>query len=262
MEAACRAALDLGLPAVSFTEHLDLAPWYVPRQSLDMFPRSGADYVDDDSTFRAPAIDLPAYFESVDRCRALFPGLRIRTGVEFGEPHWFPEALDALLAQGRFERVLGSLHSLEIEGIPRVVDEWFHTEAIADEAEAESIRAYLAELSRMAESDRPFEVVAHLDYLTRQIDKAGRHHDPRAFEAEYRETLAALARSGRVLEINTRLPLDPLIVGWWHEVGGGAVSFGSDAHMPASVGGGFAEAAAVVEAAGFRRGDPFQFWRR
>ena len=115
----------------------------------------------------------------------------------------------------------------------------------------------------MIEADDHFQSLAHLDYLVRQIDKAGRRHDPRPFEADYRETLGTLARSGRALEINTRLPLDPLIVRWWHEVGGSAVSFGSDAHTDARVGYGFAEAVAVAEAAGFRpAADRLAFWGR
>ena len=113
------------------------------------------------------------------------------------------------------------------------------------EAEAASVRAYLVEFTRMADSDGAFEVVAHIDYLTRQIDQAGRVHYPRPFEGEYRLALRALAGSGRVLEINSRLPLDPTLVGWWHEEGGEAVSFGSDAHTPEAVGRGFADAAAA-----------------
>jgi histidinol-phosphatase (PHP family) len=263
MEGACRRAVELGLPSIAFTEHLDLTPWYVPPDSLEMFPRVGADYIGEDSTFRAPALDLDGYFESVERCRARFPSLRILTGVEFGEPHWFGAELAQLLAGGRFERVLGSLHSLEIAGVPRVVDEWFHNERVGGEAEAASVRAYLLELTRMAQTDGSFEVVAHIDYLVRQIEQSGRAHDPRPFEGEYRAALRALAVSGRALEINSRLPLDPTLVRWWYEEGGGAVSFGSDAHTPEAVGRGFAETAAVAEAAGFRpQADPLDFWRR
>ncbi|WP_277992048.1 hypothetical protein [Amycolatopsis sp. MtRt-6] len=41
------------------------------------------------------------------------------------------------------------------------------------------------------------------------------------------------------------------------------MAFGSDAHEPALVGHGFAEAAALVESCGFRRGrTPHDFWRR
>lgn len=263
MEAACAEAVAVGLPSVAFTEHVDLSAWYVPPASLHMFPRQGAEYVEADSTFRPPAIDFEAYFVEIERCRSLFPSLRILTGIEFGEPHWFPDQLADLLAGGRFERVLGSLHSLRREGTPRVVDEWFHTDRISGEDEARTVRTYLAELANMAADDGGFEVIAHIDYLIRQIRTAGRDHDPHAFEDEYRETLTALARSGRVLEINSRLPFDPILVRWWHEVGGAAVSFGSDAHTPGAVGGGFADAAAVAEAAGFRpTRDRFDFWRR
>lgn len=44
--------------------------------------------------------------------------------------------------------------------------------------------------------------------------------------------LRVLAGTGRALEVNTRLPLDALVVRWWHQEGGDAVSFGSDAHSP------------------------------
>ncbi len=263
MEAACREAIESGLPSVAFTEHVDLTPWYVPPDSLEMFPRVGASYSEGDSTYRVPRVDFEAYFESIERCRSLFPSLRILSGIEFGEPHWYAHDLADLLASGRFQRVLGSLHSLEIEGIPRVVDEWFHADRIEGAAEAATVRAYLEELSRMAETGGGFEVVAHIDYLIRQIRTAGRDHDARDFEAEYRATLTALARGGRVLEINSRLPMDPLLVRWWHEVGGEAVSFGSDAHTPDVVGRGFADAAALAEAVGFRpQADPYEFWRR
>jgi histidinol-phosphatase (PHP family) len=47
--------------------------------------------------------------------------------------------------------------------------------------------------------------------------------------------LALLARSGRALEINTRVPLPATIVRWWHEAGGEAVAFGIDAHQPSAI---------------------------
>jgi len=263
MAAHCARALELGLPSVAFTEHLDLTPWFVPPEALHMFPREGASYVAETSTFHASPIDFTAYFESVERCRATYPQLRILTGLEIGEPHWFPAEVAELVSSGRFERILGSLHSARVNGQQRVIDEWFHTDRLEGASEAEAVRHYLAEAVAMIEADDHFEVFAHIDYLVRQISKAGRRHDPRAFEADYRETLGALARSGRALEINTRLPLDPLIVHWWHDVGGPAVSFGSDAHTEAKLGYGFADATAVAEAAGFRPGaDRFDFWRR
>jgi histidinol-phosphatase (PHP family) len=59
------------------------------------------------------------------------------------------------------------------------------------------------------------------------------------------------------------VPLHPEIVRWWHEEGGDAVTFGSDAHHPAALAHGFPEAAAMAEAHGFRPGrHPYDFWAR
>ena len=55
------------------------------------------------------------------------------------------------------------------------------------------------------------------------------------------------------MEINTSgwLPLDASLLTWWREEGGPAVSFGSDAHDPFTIGREFATAAALAQAAGF-----------
>ncbi len=261
MEASCVRAIEIGLPSIAFTEHVDLTPWAVPGDPEASFGRF-ARHVHD-GVMHVPEIDVDAYFDEIERCRSLFPDLRIFSGLEIGEPHWFPEKTAELLASGPFERVLGSLHSLQIGDAPRLLDEWFYTDRVRGEEEMNAVRAYLAESIELVESSADFEVFAHIDYLTRQINRAGRAHDPRQFEEEYRATLRALASSGRVLELNTRLGLDPMIVRWWHEAGGAAVSFGSDAHEGALVGSGFAEAAAMAEAAGFhRQADPIDYWRR
>lgn len=265
MIGACERAVELGLPSIAFTEHLDMTPWYIPDVAAAAMPDDMAALRGHDSCLHAPEIDFDGYFDSIEECRARFGGLRILTGMEIGEPHWFPDRVAELLGTGRFDRVLGSLHSMTVDDQPRLIDEWYRTDSIAssDEREATAVRAYLTEAINLINSDADFQVFAHIDYLIRQINAAGRTHDPARFEEEYRETLKALARSGRALEINTRIPLDPVVVRWWHQVGGDAVSFGSDAHTPGAVGNGFGEASAMAEAIGFKRqADPYDFWRR
>jgi histidinol-phosphatase (PHP family) len=86
---------------------------------------------------------------------------------------------------------------------------------------------------------------------------------PADFEEEYRAVLRALAGSGRALEINTQLPLHPDLLRWWHQEGGTAVSFGSDAHDPLRLARGFTEVAALALATGFRPGrHRHDFWVR
>ena len=110
-----------------------------------------------------------------------------------------------------------------------------------------------------------FSVLAHCDYPRRYWPAAefGAYSET-DFEEEYRAVFRALASSGRALEINTKSPLSSVeLVGWWWQEGGDAVSFGSDAHDPYSVGSRFGLAVDIVEAAGFRPGrDRLDFWRR
>jgi histidinol-phosphatase (PHP family) len=80
-----------------------------------------------------------------------------------------------------------------------------------------------------------------------------------------------LAAGDRILEINSNEGVPPprgpnpgpVVVRWWHEEGGAAVSFGSDAHRPDRLACGLSGAAAAAEAAGFKpSADPLAFWRR
>ena len=83
MERTCARALEIGLPTVIFTEHLDLTGW---RGGAGGLPRAGTALIDDDGLMQPPLLDVEAYLESIGRCRHRFPELRILTGVEFGQP--------------------------------------------------------------------------------------------------------------------------------------------------------------------------------
>jgi histidinol-phosphatase (PHP family) len=258
MEGSCERAVEIGLPVIAFTEHVDHTRWVVPTDGPYRSDSLTA-AADPDGLLTPPAFDAEGYLAAVDRCRDRFPGLRILTGLEIGEPHWYPDQVAKILATGRFDRVLGSLHCLP--------DGAGHAEPWAlfpHRDPAELVREYLAEIPRMVAGGDPFTVLAHIDYPLRfwPADRSG-PFDPASFEDEFRYALRSTAESGRALEINTRIPLDPTILRWWHEEGGGAVSFGSDAHQPELVAHGFREAAAMAEAFGFRAGPtPYALWAR
>jgi histidinol-phosphatase (PHP family) len=242
MEATCRKAVELGLPSIAFTEHVD---WVRGQPGL---------------------FDVEAYLKCVERCRSAYPGLRILSGVELGEPHKYWQEAQALLAR-RFDRVLASVHCVEWEG--RATDASERGFLSPDNCEA-AFRLYLGEVRRLLESDLPFQVLAHLDYPKRYWPAETRY-DECGFEGEFREALRAAAARGVALELNTTRGGDPsrylcpgpAVLRWWREEGGEAVSFGSDAHSPGHVAAGFALAQEVAEAAGFRpQADPAAFWLR
>jgi histidinol-phosphatase (PHP family) len=251
MTAACARAVELGLPAVAFTEHLDFTEWG-PGD-----PIGGTGITPNDQWGPRP-FDVDGYLSCVEECRRRFPSLRIWSGAEAGEPHLFAGSAAAVLSSGRFDRVLGSVHTLPSGG--RLV---YARALLRREPASALMRRYFAEVVAMIEGSDLFEVLAHLDYPRRYWPQAAGPYQETDFEEEYRAVLRALASSGRVLELNTASPLVSAgLLRWWREEGGTALSFGSDAHLPGYAGERFGEAAGLAEAAGFRPGrDPFDFWR-
>lgn len=259
MERTCARAVELGLPSVAFTEHVDQTRWHIPPE---LVPHAGklGEMIAEDGRFDPPPMDVDGYLATVERCRAHYPSLRILTGVELGEPHWFPEQSGRLLASGDFDRVLGSQHSVVIGDAPWITDLAGGWGGLGPYP---LVRTHLEETLRLVESDAPFEVLAHVDYAARAWPPDAAPFDPGEVEEELRTVLRALAASDRALEVNTRRPLDEVIVRWWHEEGGQRVTFGSDAHRPGDLANGFVDASAMVEAQGFRPGrHPNDPWRR
>jgi histidinol-phosphatase (PHP family) len=245
MRQACARAIELGLPAVTFTDHADLTTLVVSDDAAAYIQTIGGTVTG--GIYRPPPLDVAGYLAGVDQCRAEFAGLRIRAGVELGDPHLHPQAAAALARSG-FELIVGSVHSLHrAAGFADAADRY------ADLPDAQVVREYLAEVTTMIETSEHFDVLAHINYAARYWPgRQGAYHST-DFEAEYRAALRALASTGRAMEINTsgRLPLDAHLLTWWRAEGGQAISFGSDAHDPVSIGREFASAAALAHAAGF-----------
>ncbi|MGH3737341.1 MAG: PHP domain-containing protein [Micromonosporaceae bacterium] len=257
MERSCARAVELGLPAIAFTEHVDHTAWEVALDDL-----AGHDHLaaltTPDGLLTPPEFDVYGYLAAIERCRDRFPGLRILSGLELGEAHRHHTAAAGVLGAGSFDRVLGSLHCLpdgdgfsEPPGLFR------------RRAAAEVIRRYLAEVIRLVAESDVFSVLAHIDYPVRYWPAQAGPFDPSAFEAEFRYALRATAQAGRALEINTVIPLHATILRWWYEEGGDAITFGSDAHEPSAIARGFRDAAQLAEAHGYRPGrHPYDLWTR
>ena len=255
MAGTCQRAVDIGLPAVAFTEHADFTPWALGP--ADKIPGEWRHLVNG-GVLTPPALDLDGYQDCLRRCRERFPGLRIMSGVELSEPHWHSARAAALLREGGFDRILAAVHSApagagftEISG------------CFGGHDPAQVLRGYLAETAALIGQFDEFAVLAHIDYPVRRWPHEAGPCDPREFEEEYRHVLRTLAGAGKILEVSTRVPLDPQILTWWRQEGGRAITFASDAHDPAALAAGFADAAHLAEATGFAVGDdPYGPWVR
>lgn len=238
MEKTCERALEIGLPAIAFTDHADFVTVHADQYGLD----------------------IVGYLEEVERCRSRFKSLRILSGVELGEPHWFPEETRQVLSAGKLDRVLGSIHCARIGD--RIVDA-SQVSRLGDVDPPAFARSYYAEVLAMLTSGQEFETLAHIDYPKRYLPD----YREKDFEEELRGILTEAVRRDIVLEVNTTrgnvLCPGQAVLHWWRELGGRAVAFGSDAHEPSKIATGFEAAAAMVEAAGFRpAAEPTALWRR
>ncbi len=258
MERSCERAVQLGLPSLAFTEHVDGTTWTLQPGELDAHPHLRSLQVG--LTLPAQPFDVDGYLASVERCRHLFPQLRILTGAELGEPHRHTALAAALLAGGRIDRVLGSLHCLPLG--PDAADGFGEPAALMrSRPAAEVMRTYLAEVSRLIEGSDAFAVLAHIDYVSRSWPGEAGPFVVDDFEDEFRAALRSLAGTGRALEVNTATELRPQLVAWWRDCGGRALTFGSDAHDPDELARGLRPAAAMAEAHGFRPArDPVDPW--
>jgi histidinol-phosphatase (PHP family) len=210
MEQSCERAIELGLPAIAFTDHADFVKVH-PDQYC---------------------VDIAGYLDCVERRRAKFPELRILSGVELGEPHWFPKETAAVLGAGPLDQVLGSIHCIKLDGKPLDASQFRGDEGIDF---AGAVRTYFREVLAMIESSQPFETLAHLDYPKRYWPEGSPPYKEKDFEPEIRGGPGCRGRTGRVIEVNTtregRLVSRPLVVRWCAR-SGQAVQYGATRTAP------------------------------
>ena len=235
MEEMCRAAIAAGAQHIAFCEHEEHNPG--------------------DECYHT--LNHDAYWRELRRCRELFAGqLTIRAGIEISEPHRYAAQIAPTLAAYPWDYALGSLHWLD-EQTNTLRQEFAHK--FGPGRWRESFRAYFREMERMAR-DGNFDVVAHFDYPARYFKAPpGEVYDIAEFEAEIRLALQALIARGKGIEINTgslRKGLSnpcppPIVVRWFHEMGGRVLALGSDAHRPQDITAGLTLAAEIARQAGF-----------
>jgi histidinol-phosphatase (PHP family) len=253
MLGSCRRAAEIGLRGIAFTEHVELTDWTLPP-GMPVDP--GWQEYFDGRRVRLPRFDVEPYLAMIDECRRRHPELVILSGVEISEPHWHHAEVAGLLADGRLDRVLSSVHTGPVDGGVCEVHALFALHSASD-----VIREYLTEVLRMVETV-DVRVLAHIDYAARYWPGEAGPFDPAEFEVEHRRALAALAERRGALEINTRRPLEPEILSWWVQEGGQSVTFGCDAHAPDAVGVGLQQAAKLATRLGFHPPDnPQDPWR-
>ncbi len=213
-EALAKAAQKAGLREICFTDHLDYEP-FVQKQTM--------------------LFDTEDYNREYDNLE--LPGLKIRRGVEFGMQADNAAQLEKDLQRRHFDFVLGSVHFAQ--GMDVYFAPYWQGKTVF-----EAERLYLEETLACVRSHDGFDVLAHLNF----ISKASCHPAPRPLPyGEHREIVDEILRilvdKGKGMEMNTSgvdrcgdyLPSVD-IFRRYKELGGEIVTVGSDAHRCNRVG--------------------------
>jgi histidinol-phosphatase (PHP family) len=236
------AALERGIAELAITDHVDFEPG-------------------------APAFDYTTFAdrerlvrEAADRWGPR--GVAIRFGVELTYDRGWEGEIRDHLARHAYDFTIGSVHDR--------VDSPYHASRVrgwvAGRSLAEIVAPYFVEVEAAARSGL-FDALGHLDVVKRYLHPHVTKEDLAGAPELYEPILRALVESGTALEINTSGRRHPVgetypsaaVVARFAELGGGAVTVGSDAHRSDQFGwalaDGYREAAeGGFDALTFRRG--------
>lgn len=215
------------------------------------------DHVDFDP--RAPAYSYATYGARERSVRAAADrwaghGVTIRFGCELTYERRYEAEIRTHLAAHRYDYTIGSVHVGD--------DSPYRADRIrsfvSGRSIAEAITPYFDEVAAAARSGL-FDTLGHLDYVKRYVAPLILPADFAAAAELYEPVLRALIESGTALEVNTsglrQSPREtypaPWVVARFRELGGTAVTAGSDAHRPDWFAFGLEEGYRVAAEAGF-----------
>jgi len=233
MRDMCRAALEKGLTAICFTEHIDIG----------VYPAF--------FTIRDPE----GYVRSVQAAREEFPELEIGLGVEVGAMPDSHAQEKELLDRLPLDYLLLSCH--DAGGIDP-----YSLACYEGKSRAQVGLAYMESIYRGTLLYERFDGLAHIGYLYRYLARYGLYepHERRYLADDAPDILDAILKrvigAGAALELNMSeyaggmtMP-HPDILRRYVSLGGEAGIYGSDAHRPQDVGRHRREALEIMRSCG------------
>ena len=208
-----------------FTEHLDYD-----------YPAAGEEEF---------IFDPAAYWAAYEPLRAAGT---LSLGVEMGMMASAREKNAAFLERVPFDFVLGSIHFLEGTDL-------YFSETFKGREKTEMYHEYFTVMRTEIYAHPFINALAHIDYIARNAPFENPEISYGAFADDIDAVLRALIETDTVIEINTRRLGSPRglkelapVCRRYHELGGRAVTIGSDAHVPHAVGQYYDRARALAHA--------------
>ena len=240
MEKTIESAIARGLKTICITEHMDFD--YPVFENVP----EGLFEVDTDA-YHAEHKELSSKYKDK---------INVRFGIELGlQPH-LAERNKAYLEKYPFDFVIGSNHLCHTK------DPYYPSFYEGRELKDAYIEFFESTLENIQAFDN-FDVLGHLDYLVRYAPGQESNYNYMDYTDITDKILTLIIEKGKGLDVNTKaLYSDPPfenpnpckgILTRYKELGGEIITFGSDAHKPENVAGGFEKAVQIVRACGFTK---------
>lgn len=236
MEDMVESSINKGLSHITFTEHNDFN--YPVSEN---YPKGCWD------------LNVDSYLYDLLMLREKYEKkIEIGFGMELGLQ---PDACNknTLLAFSQdYDFIIGSIHLVNKVD---TYDEKFNSKKPVEN----TINEYLDEVIKNITKFKEFDVLGHLDYLTRVLPGREDDYNPSLYMDKISEILSILIKDGKGLELNTQTlgkgykyanPW-PEVLKRYKDLGGEIVTVGSDAHSPAVIAAGFDKAEGFLKDCGF-----------
>lgn len=207
-----------------------------------------------------------AEVEAAQACRERWPELALRIGAEFEyRPGWCGR-LEALALEVPFDLVIGSVHVVDGHNVSGGSDP---ARYFGERGMDEAYGRYFETVGEMLEWGA-FDVLGHLDLVTRYGHEHYGPWRPERHESVVRDVLEAAARRGIGIEANAsglaqapgRPYPGPTVLGWAREAGVPFLTVGADSHRPEHVARGLEATLAAAERSGWEELALFERRRR
>lgn len=241
VESIICTAMERGLGGVAITDHYDV------------------DAPSRDQEFLFNPAEQQAEIERVmweHREELCGRGFEVMKGIEVGMQSGSMEKIKGFTKQYSFDTVIASLHF--IDGSDPYMGTYY-----GDKDYKYAYSHALEEIYNTAVEYRDFDIIGHYDYVARYSPYGPGCRDITLAQfGDYIEPLLQfLAQEGKTFELNTKTymnhkgyvpQLDTAILRRFRELGGEALSFGSDSHAVNRLGDKFEHYAQVAKECGFR----------
>jgi histidinol-phosphatase (PHP family) len=226
---------DMSFRGICFSDHYD----FDPPPGIERF------------TF-----DINRQQSDIDKLKASYPDLELLKGVEVGIQPVSLEAIGAFMKKHTFDTVIASMHFIRGH-------DPYHGKYYDDYGFREAYGIYLQDILESIRTFRDFDILGHFDYIARYSPYKEHEISLKTFGDILDPILRILAENGKTFEINTKTyqsfahgtpVLDVNILKRFRELGGAAVSLGSDAHSPERIGAQFDRYSELLRQYGFRYG--------